>query len=92
MKITKITASYNRETEKAIQLSFGYKMNEYSNVWIPKSQINFIDKNNQGDCIVEIPTWLINKQKPSHTYSGLSSANAIANYITKTGGDVYCNA
>ena len=87
----KFTASYNRETEKAIQLSFGYKMKEYSNVWMPKSQIKFIDKNEQGDCIVEIPIWLINKQKPSHTYSSLSPANAIANYITKTGGDIYCN-
>tara|TARA_B100000768_G_C10949044_1_gene236880 strand:+ start:194 stop:463 length:270 start_codon:yes stop_codon:yes gene_type:complete len=88
----KITAGYNRETGKAIQLSFSYKMNEYSNVWMPKSQLKFIDKNEQGDCIVDIPTWLINKQTPSHTYRGLSSANAVANFITRTGGDIYCNA
>ena len=24
--------------------------------------------------------------------TGISSANAIANFITKTGGDIYCNA
>ena len=88
----KFTAGYNRETEKAIQLSFSYKMNEYSNVWMPKSQLKFIDKNKQGDCVVEIPTWLINKQTPSYTHRGVSSANAIANFITRTGGDVYCNA
>ena len=87
----KFTASYNRETEKAIQISFDWGMKHYSNVWMPKSQLNFDDKNDQGDCVVNIPLWLVQKQTPSKVYHNITVANAIANFITKTGGDIYCN-
>ena len=88
----KFTASYNRETEKAIQISFDWGMKYYDNLWLPKSQLKFEEKNNQGNCIVDIPMWLLKKSTPSHVCSGISAANAVANFITRTGGDIYCNA
>jgi len=86
----KFIALYNRETTKAIQLTFDCGYNLYENVWLPKSQINFLDKDEQGNCVVEIPVWLIKKQTPTHTYSNVSPALAIANFITKNNSDVHC--
>lgn len=86
----KFIALYNRETTKAIQLTFDCGYNFYENVWLPKSQINFLDKDEQGNCVVEIPVWLIKKQTPTHTYSNVSPALAIANFITKNNSDVHC--
>ena len=88
----KIIANYNRETSKAIQLTFDCGYNAYENVWLPKSQINFLDKDEQGNCVVEIPMWLIKKQTPTHIYSSISPALAIANFATKNNTDVHCNA
>ena len=87
----KFTASYNQETEKAVQVSFDFGMKYFKNVWLPKSQLKFEYKD-EGNCIVEIPMWLIKQQTPSHTYSNVSAAHAIANFATKNGTDVYCNA
>lgn len=88
----KTKAHYNRETEKAIQLSFDWGFKYYDNLWLPKSQLEFKDKDNHGNCIVEIPMWLLKKQIPSHVYNNISTSNVIANFITKNDGDVYCNA
>ena len=93
----KITATYDRHTEKALRLSFDYGMKVYDNVWLPKSQLKFISdklpcEHYVGHCVINIPMWLLNKQTPSHVYSNISPANAVANFITRTGGDIYCNA
>ena len=93
----KITATYDRYTEKALRLTFDHGMKFYDNVWLPKSQLKFISdklpcEDYPGHCVVIIPMWLLNKQTPTQVYSNLSSANAVANFITRTGGDIYCNA
>tara|TARA_R110001632_G_scaffold46294_4_gene117617 strand:- start:1286 stop:1552 length:267 start_codon:yes stop_codon:yes gene_type:complete len=87
----KTTAFYNKETDKAIQLSFDWGFKYYDNLWLPKSQLK-LEMDNAGNCIVEIPMWLLKKQIPSHVYDNISTANVIANFITKNDGDVYCNA
>lgn len=62
MKTFKTIAGYNRETEKAIELRFTWKdMNFF--MWFPKSQITFLDKNDQGDCEILIPFWLLYKNQ-----------------------------
>tara|TARA_R110002012_G_scaffold588_2_gene2719 strand:+ start:697 stop:984 length:288 start_codon:yes stop_codon:yes gene_type:complete len=91
----KFETYYYKETAKAILLDFDYGYNVYEKVWLPKSQLNILEKLNPTDehpgwCKIEIPVWLIKKQTPTHTYSNVSPALAIANFITKNNSDVHC--
>ena len=61
MKTTRILATVNRETEKALQVAITYNhMNSGAekiwNAWLPKSQATVISDN----CI-EVATWLVSK-------------------------------
>ena len=94
MKAKKIIARFNKETDKAIRLVFDWGNLEFINIWFPKSQLKFHYKNN-GKCEVEIPYWLLKaKQKENNIKleDSIPVANVLANFITRTGGDIYCNA
>tara|TARA_R110002096_G_scaffold387126_1_gene581282 strand:+ start:1585 stop:1872 length:288 start_codon:yes stop_codon:yes gene_type:complete len=95
MRINK--ATYDKETAKALRLSFDNGMKVYSNVWLPKSRLKFIDnisptQDHPGLCTFDMPKWLLKDKTPIHVYSNVSAAHAVANFITKTGGDVHCTA
>ena len=76
MKTFKTIANYNNETEKAIQLSFDFNRKSFINVWFPKSQITFLHKNNQGNCEISIPFWLLykNEDKLQYVYDNNSNS------------------
>lgn len=61
MKTTRILATVNRETEKALQVAITYNYvnsgaEKTWNAWLPKSQATVISDN----CI-EVATWLVSK-------------------------------
>ena len=92
MKNTKrFIARYSRETEKALKVSFDYKDGFYD-IWLPKSQIIITEKDDCGNCVIEVPFWLLKNSEPCERYDSVPVANVLANFITRTGGDVYCNA
>lgn len=76
MKNFKAIAHYNRQTEKAIQLSFDWKEKSFINVWFPKSQVTFLHDNNYGGCEVSIPFWLLykNEDKLQNVYDNNSNS------------------
>ena len=94
MKAKKILGTYNKETQKAIELSFDWNNREFIKIWFPKSQLKF-DYKKDGDCELQIPYWLLNAKIKEYNIKiedSIPVSNVLANFINRTGGDVYCNA
>ena len=94
MKTKNIIARFNKETDKAIRLAFDFGNLEFEDIWFPKSQLKFNYKKD-GKCEVEIPYWLLKAKIKENNIKHddvIPAANVLANFITRTGADVYCNA
>mgnify|MGYP003138758650 CR=1 FL=1 len=85
--------SFSKETEKAIKLTFDWGNLEFNGIWFPKSQLTFHYKKD-SQCEIEIPYWLLKAKIEENNIKhedSIPTANVLANFITKTGGDIYCN-
>ena len=86
-----------KSTDKAIFISAPTHPECKEGFWMPKSVCKFeIDEHYSDNSLIRIsiqfPYSFTPQGKDEVKNSGISVANALANFITKTGGDVYCNA
>ena len=86
-----------KSTDKAFFISTPTHPECKEGFWIPKSVCNFKFENhfsNQDlvEVSIQMPYSFTAEGRDAIKNRGISSDNAIANFITRTGGDVYCNA
>lgn len=83
-----------KATDKAFFIATPTHPNCKEGFWMPKSVCRFEFKENRSDKnLIEVSIQMpysFTAQGKDEAKNNFSSANAIANFITKTGGDVYC--
>jgi len=84
-----------RSTDKAFFIAEPTHPGCKEGFWLPKSVCKFsFEESRSGEVEVTMSfnrSYTLQGQEEKK-HSGFSAANAIANFITRTGGDVYCNA
>ena len=63
--------------------------------WLPKSVCKFSfeeSRNGEVEVTMSFNRGYTNQAQDERENCGISSASAIANFITRTGGEIYCNA
>jgi hypothetical protein len=84
-----------KSTDKALFISIPSDPECKDGFWMPKSVCRFELIQNTDDKVrisVQMPYRFTKQGKEEIKNSGISRDNAIANFITRTGGDVYCTA
>tara|TARA_R110000751_G_scaffold49951_1_gene110821 strand:- start:338 stop:724 length:387 start_codon:yes stop_codon:yes gene_type:complete len=96
-KIYKNLSEVARSTDKALFIGTPTHPQCKDGFWVPKSLCNFKFENHFSDntliqVSIQIPYGVTPMCKEEVKHKGITKDNAIANFITRTGGDVYCNA
>jgi len=86
-----------RSTDKALFISTPSHPNCKDGFWLPKSACRFSFETRRSDesmvrVSIQYNDRYTNWKKDKVKNGGISTASAIANFITRTGGDIYCTA